>query len=125
MEEGHRANVELLLCYQQEQTICYLGFERRQGKGDLSEACGKSRYCVGDLDDICNRIFLSQWTFNRSANEFYSVENFKPGTMDRLGLGYSRLEKVNPRIIYASISGELTFLSNALRKSRQLIRLVD
>ncbi len=33
------------------------------------------------------------------------VENFRPGVMDRLGIGYEALKKVNPGIIYASISG--------------------
>jgi len=33
------------------------------------------------------------------------VENFSPGTMDKLGLGYDELCKVNPKLIYASISG--------------------
>ncbi len=33
------------------------------------------------------------------------MENFSPGTMDRLGLGYDVLRETNPRIIYASISG--------------------
>ncbi len=33
------------------------------------------------------------------------VENFRPGVMDRLGLGYERLREVNPRIIYAGASG--------------------
>ena len=33
------------------------------------------------------------------------VENFRPGVMDRLGLGYETLKKENPSIIYASISG--------------------
>jgi crotonobetainyl-CoA:carnitine CoA-transferase CaiB-like acyl-CoA transferase len=33
------------------------------------------------------------------------LENFKPGTMDRLGLSYDEVRKVNPGIIYASISG--------------------
>ncbi len=33
------------------------------------------------------------------------TENFTPGTMERMGLGYEQLEKVNPRIVYASISG--------------------
>lgn len=33
------------------------------------------------------------------------VENFKPGVMDKLGIGYEELKKINPRIIYASISG--------------------
>ena len=33
------------------------------------------------------------------------VENFRPGVMDRLGLGYETIRKVNPRIIYAACSG--------------------
>lgn len=33
------------------------------------------------------------------------VENFRPGVMEELGLGYSVLREVNPRLIYASISG--------------------
>mgnify|MGYP000033814473 CR=1 FL=1 len=32
------------------------------------------------------------------------VENFRPGTMARLGLPYSRLVELNPRIVYAAIS---------------------
>lgn len=33
------------------------------------------------------------------------VENFSPGTMERLGLGYDLLKQRNPRLIYASSSG--------------------
>jgi CoA:oxalate CoA-transferase len=33
------------------------------------------------------------------------IENFSPGTMDQLGLGYEDLCKVNSKLIYASISG--------------------
>ena len=33
------------------------------------------------------------------------VENFRPGVMDRLGLGYESLKELNPRLIYASSSG--------------------
>jgi crotonobetainyl-CoA:carnitine CoA-transferase CaiB-like acyl-CoA transferase len=33
------------------------------------------------------------------------TENFVPGTMDRLGIGYLEVREVNPKIIYASISG--------------------
>ncbi|HEY8521572.1 MAG TPA: CoA transferase [Gammaproteobacteria bacterium] len=33
------------------------------------------------------------------------VENFSPGTLDRLGIGYERARTWNPRIVYCSISG--------------------
>ena len=33
------------------------------------------------------------------------VENYRPGVMDKLGLGYDDLKKVNPRIIYGAVSG--------------------
>lgn len=33
------------------------------------------------------------------------VENFKPGTMERMGLGYDVVSAVNPRIIFMAISG--------------------
>jgi CoA:oxalate CoA-transferase len=33
------------------------------------------------------------------------AENFKPGTMERMGLGYEDLKKINPSIIYLAISG--------------------
>jgi CoA:oxalate CoA-transferase len=33
------------------------------------------------------------------------VENFRPGTMEKLGLGYDQLRQVNPRLIYAAVSG--------------------
>lgn len=33
------------------------------------------------------------------------VENFRPGVMDRLGIGYQALKAVNPKIIFCAISG--------------------
>jgi CoA:oxalate CoA-transferase len=33
------------------------------------------------------------------------VENFRPGTMDKLGLGYDVLKELNPQLIYAAASG--------------------
>ncbi|MBF9023627.1 CoA transferase [Rhodobacterales bacterium LSUCC1028] len=33
------------------------------------------------------------------------VENYRPGVMDRLGVGYEALRDINPRLIYCAISG--------------------
>ena len=34
-----------------------------------------------------------------------SIENYRPGTMEKLGLGYDELKKENPAIIYGAVSG--------------------
>lgn len=33
------------------------------------------------------------------------VENFRPGVMDRLGVGYETLKAVNPKLVYCALSG--------------------
>lgn len=68
----------------------YYAFLNRNKKGitlDLRSPKGKEIFIklVKEADVIC--------------------ENFKEGTMEKLGLGYEEIKKVNPRIIYASISG--------------------
>ncbi len=44
--------------------------------------------------------------FLRLAHEFDVVlESFRPGVLDRLGVGYERLREENPRLVYCAISG--------------------
>jgi len=43
--------------------------------------------------------------FQLLAKSDVVIENFKRGTLDRLGLGYEEMKKVKPNIIYAALSG--------------------
>lgn len=49
------------------------------------------------------------------------VENYRPGVMDKLGLGYDELKKVNPRIIYAAVSGFGCYGPNSQRPGYDII----
>jgi formyl-CoA transferase len=51
-------------------------------------------------DDRGRQIFRSL-----AARADILVENYRPGAMDGLGLGYGELRKINARLVYASISG--------------------
>ena len=33
------------------------------------------------------------------------IENYRPGTMEKLGLGYDVLREINPKIVYGAVSG--------------------
>jgi crotonobetainyl-CoA:carnitine CoA-transferase CaiB-like acyl-CoA transferase len=65
----------------------------------LQQNMGKQGLCVNLKDprglDLMHRLV-------NSADVF--VENYRPGTMARLGLGYPELSARNPRLVYCSIS---------------------
>lgn len=49
-----------------------------------------------EAHDVLKRMVLASDVF---------IENFKPGTVEAMGLGYEALKAINPRLVYASISG--------------------
>jgi CoA:oxalate CoA-transferase len=61
---------------------------------------GKESIILNLKEDADRQIF-----FNMVRKADVVVENYRPGTMDKLGLSYETLSKMNPRLIYASNSG--------------------
>jgi len=66
----------------------------------LSLNRGKESIALDLKDDADRELFGSLL-----ENADVLVENFRPGTMEKLGLGYDDLKETNSRLIYASISG--------------------
>ena len=59
------------------------------------------RSCCIDLKSDAGRDLL----IRLASTADVIIENFRPGTMDRLGLGFSVLSESNPKLIYCGISG--------------------
>ncbi len=73
---------------------------RKVGATYLRNNLGKHSIAV-DLKDARGRDLV-----RRLAGRFDVLgENFKPGTMERLGLGYAELSALHPRLVYVSVSG--------------------
>lgn len=73
---------------------------RGMGISFLAQNAGK-RSLTLNLKDPRGKEALKRLT----ARADVLVENFRPGVMDRLGLGYEALRAANPRLIYCAISG--------------------
>lgn len=65
-------------------------------------SCNRNKESVAlDLKDDADRAMLTELV--RRADVL--IENFRPGTLDRLGFDPARLEELNPRLVLLSISG--------------------
>jgi len=78
-------------------------------KGDTDRNCGgyfssvnrSKRSIVLDLRQEADRETLRELV--RGADAL--VENFRPGVLDRLGIGYEDLSSINPRLVYGAVRG--------------------
>ena len=88
----------------------------RPGIGDIARWIGVSVNGLSALFQMCNRGKRSiavdahheegrELVRLLASNSDVLVQNFRPGVMERLGLGYDDVRAVNPEIVYVSISG--------------------
>lgn len=86
------------------------------GIGDLIRYLGMSRNGVSGLFAVLNRNKRSitvntsseqgrQIIFDLVRNGDAFVQNYRPGVAERMGIGYEQLRKINPDLVYVSISG--------------------
>lgn len=74
--------------------------ERGMGISFLAQNAGKKSVCL-NLKHPRGKELLCELVTRADV----LVENFRPGVMDRLNLGYERLKSFNPALIYCAISG--------------------
>ncbi len=103
------------------QMLAWLGADvikvEEPGRGDIARTSLRDR---PDCDSLFSLVFNANkrsLTLNLKSpqgREIFGrlvqtadvlVENFAPGVLERLGLGYEDLRKIHPRLIYASIKG--------------------
>jgi crotonobetainyl-CoA:carnitine CoA-transferase CaiB-like acyl-CoA transferase len=88
----------------------------RPGIGDIARWVGVAVNGMSSLYFVCNRgkrcIAVDLRTSDgveivrRLARDAdVVVQNFRPGVLDRLGLGYDDVRAVNPNVVYCSLSG--------------------
>lgn len=85
-----------------DQTRSAMGFKMKgpDSMGFLNMNRNKRSIAINLKNDEGREVFKK---LVRSADIL--VENYRPGVMSRLGIGYDALREINPRLIYASISG--------------------
>jgi len=74
--------------------------KRLMGTSFLAQNCNKKSVSLNAKSPEGKEIFRK---LAQSADVI--IENFRPGVMDRLGIGYQAIAETNPRIIFCAISG--------------------
>lgn len=88
----------------------------RPGIGDIARYVGVSVNGMSSIFLVCNRGKRSiavdlqsdegaDIVRSLAARSDVVIQNFRPGVMDRLGLGYADISALNPDVVYASLSG--------------------
>jgi crotonobetainyl-CoA:carnitine CoA-transferase CaiB-like acyl-CoA transferase len=78
-----------------------MGERKGSVTGLFAQVNRNKRSVVLDLkQEAAQRVFLKL-----AAQADVLIENFRPDVMERLGLGYERLARENPRLVYTAISG--------------------
>jgi len=88
----------------------------RPGFGDIGRYVGVSVNGLSALAQMCNRgkrslaVDVHQQAGRDIVTQLMGeadvvVQNFRPGVVDRLGIGYDDVRAVNERVVYASLSG--------------------
>ncbi len=73
---------------------------RRMGVSFLAQNAGKESIALDLKNAAAKAAFLKL-----AERADVLLENFRPGVMQRLGLGYERLKTLNPDLVYCAISG--------------------
>ena len=74
--------------------------QKLMGTSFLAQNANKKSLTLNLKKDVAKEIFKKL-----AATADVVVENFRPGVMDRLGIGYEILRKINPGLVYCAISG--------------------
>ncbi len=74
--------------------------KRLMGTSFVAQNCNKKSITLNTKSAEGKAIFLRM-----VKDADVVVENFRPGVMDRLGIGYKVLSAINPRLVYCAISG--------------------
>ena len=67
----------------------YIAYNKKKKSSELDLRAPEGKQAIYDMVKECDVV----------------LENFKSGSIDRLGLGYEKLREINPKIVFVSLSG--------------------